>query len=201
MRHAATFACCCLLAVACGKDRPDDETAASPAIDSAVAGITGDTVRDTTNAVGDTTVADSAVVQDASGRQLGVVHLAPGTGGIAVSGAITGLPAGVHGIHVHAVGRCDPPGFESAGPHWNPTNRQHGTANPNGPHYGDLGNLSVTADGVGNVSVTMHGGTMAELNDADGAAVVVHEKADDGRTDPSGNSGSRIACGVIHAVP
>jgi Cu-Zn family superoxide dismutase len=102
---------------------------------------------------------------------------------------------------VHAVGRCDPPGFDSAGPHWNPTNRQHGTLNPNGPHAGDLGNLNVGPAGTVNVSGTTHGGKLGELLDADGAALVVHANADDYRTDPSGNSGPRIACGVIRRSP
>jgi superoxide dismutase, Cu-Zn family len=197
MRYAGMLACCCLAAVtACGREKPN-ETAASPQIDSAVAGITGDSVRDTTRAVGDTTQAATAAVQDAGGRQLGTITLTEGKDGISVSGEITGLPPGNHGFHVHAVGRCDPPGFESAGPHWNPGNRQHGTLNPNGPHAGDLGNLNVGPAGTVNVGGTTHGGTLSALLDADGAALVVHEKADDYKTDPSGNSGNRIACGVI----
>src|SRR3954468_16538418 len=108
---------------------------------------------------------------NSAGQTIGSVRAWEAAGSVSFRITATGLPHGLHGIHVHAVGRCDPPGFESAGPHWNPANRQHGTANPNGPHYGDLGNLSVAGDGVGNVSATTHGGTMAELNDADGAAV------------------------------
>lgn len=201
MRYAGMLVCCCAAAVACkGGDRPN-ETAAAPAIDSAVAGITGDSVRDTTHAVGDTTVTATTVVQNAAGRQLGTVTLTDARDGIAVSGQITGLPPGEHGFHVHAAGRCDPPGFDSAGPHWNPTGKQHGAQNPAGPHAGDLGNLNVSADGVVNVAGTTRGGTLRALLDADGAALVVHEKADDYRTDPSGNSGARIACGVIRRAP
>jgi len=117
--------------------------------------------------------------------------------------AATGLPPGPHGAHLHAVGRCDPPDFSSAGPHWNPTNRQHGTDNPAGPHMGDMPNLTAAQDGSGTIDFTVRGATMQggqqALLDADGAALVIHADADDYRTDPSGNSGGRIACAVIGA--
>jgi Cu-Zn family superoxide dismutase len=186
-----------LMMAACGRDKPN-ETAAAPAIDTAVAAITGDTVRDTTRAPGDTTMAAKAVVHDATGKELGTVTVTGEADGFRLAGDVTGLPAGEHGIHVHSVGRCDPP-FESAGPHWNPASRQHGTQNPNGPHAGDLTNLTVGSDGVGHVNALVTGHSMRDLMDADGASLVVHEKADDYKTDPSGNSGSRIACGVITA--
>lgn len=185
-----------LLLAACNDDKPD-ETAASPQIDSAVAGITGDSVRDTTHAVGDTTMAPmTATVRDAAGKELGNVTVTSEGDGFRLAGDITGLPPGEHGFHVHAVGRCDPP-FESAGPHWNPTNKQHGTQNPNGPHAGDLTGLTVGSDGIGHVNALVTGQSLHALMDADGASIVVHEKADDYKTDPSGNSGARIACGVI----
>jgi Cu-Zn family superoxide dismutase len=113
-----------------------------------------------------------------------------------------GLAPGTYGVHLHAVGRCDPPAFASAGPHWNPTSRQHGKDNPMGMHMGDLPNLVVAADGRGGyeyaiVDATLAGPSTDALLDADGAAVVIHAQADDYRTDPSGNSGARIACGVL----
>jgi superoxide dismutase, Cu-Zn family len=138
-------------------------------------------------------------MRDGAGRDLGTLTLANTTGGLVLTGRLIGLPAGTHGIHVHAVGRCEPP-FESAGPHWNPASRQHGTANPNGPHLGDMPNVTAASDGSATVSVTTPGGTLRGTDavmDADGAAVVIHERADDYRTDPSGNSGARIACGVV----
>jgi Cu-Zn family superoxide dismutase len=113
-----------------------------------------------------------------------------------------GLAPGTYGAHLHAVGRCDPPAFASAGPHWNPTSRQHGKDNPMGMHMGDLPNLVVGADGRGGYEYAIADATLAgpstdALLDADGAAVVIHAQADDYRTDPSGNSGPRIACGVL----
>lgn len=114
------------------------------------------------------------------------------------------LPSGTYGAHIHAVGRCDGTDFSTAGPHWNPTGQQHGKDNPQGMHKGDLPNLRVGADGRGSLEITVPAaaisGGSAPLMDADGAAIVIHERADDYRTDPSGNSGARIACGVFGAA-
>jgi superoxide dismutase, Cu-Zn family len=131
------------------------------------------------------------------GASRGSARLSDGSSGITVQVEAEGLSPGVHGIHIHTTGRCDAPDFSSAGPHWNPTGRQHGRNNPQGAHHGDLPNLTVGADGRGSMQLTTPGGSLAELFDADGAALVVHANADDDRTDPSGNSGGRIACGVI----
>jgi len=113
-----------------------------------------------------------------------------------------GLPMGAHGTHIHMVGRCDAPDFASAGAHWNPAGKQHGLQNPQGPHAGDLPNLLIGTDGRGSLTIDLHGGAMAGpggLLDEDGAALVIHANADDMKTDPTGNSGGRIACGVISA--
>jgi Cu-Zn family superoxide dismutase len=141
-------------------------------------------------------------MRDAMGRDLGTLTLSNTTGGLVLTGGLSGLPAGVHGIHIHTVGRCEPP-FESAGPHWNPTRRMHGTLNPQGPHLGDMPNITVSSAGTATVSVTTPGGTLRGpdgLMDSDGAAVVIHAQTDDYRTDPSGNSGARIACGVVRGI-
>ena len=114
--------------------------------------------------------------------------------------AVVGLSPGVHGVHLHMTGSCDAPEFTTAGGHLNPAGHQHGTANPAGPHLGDLPNVTVGSAGTGSVSATLPGTrdeVLAQLFDADGTAVVVHAGADDYRTDPSGNSGARIACGVL----
>ncbi|PYM26795.1 MAG: superoxide dismutase [Candidatus Rokuibacteriota bacterium] len=112
-----------------------------------------------------------------------------------------GLPRGAHGVHVHAVGKCDPPDFASAGGHFNPVNRQHGALNPQGAHAGELPNIEVGADGKGRLESTTEllslGSGTTSVFDADGSAIVIHAAPDDFKTDPTGNSGARIACGVI----
>ena len=113
-----------------------------------------------------------------------------------------GLRPGTYGAHIHTTGSCNAPDFSSAGPHWNPTGKQHGADNPQGKHLGDLPNLEVDAQGRGLVIFAVENSSLEggpnPLLDADGAAIVIHAKPDDYRTDPSGNSGDRIACGVIH---
>ena len=108
----------------------------------------------------------------------------------------TGMAPGTHGIHVHTVGKCDAPDFKTAGAHWNPAMKQHGRDNPMGAHDGDLPNLVIDASGSGAVSAPLSGNAR-DLLDSDSAAIVIHAAADDYRTDPSGNSGDRIACGVF----
>ena len=142
-------------------------------------------------------------IYDASGQAVGQLTLAQsGRDSVRVTVEATRLPAGTHGTHLHTTGRCDPPGFTTAGGHLNPAARQHGMRNPRGPHLGDLPNLVVGADGTGRMEATVAGslnpGT-APLFDADGTALVVHAAADDMVTDPSGNSGARIACTVVAA--
>lgn len=151
--------------------------------------------------------AATANVMDLEGKSLGTLELMTTDGGVQISGALTGLPGGDHGIHIHATGDCDAATkFESAGPHFNPTDHVHGTENPGGPHAGDLPNIAATAEGGGAlVDIAGEGVTLGEgensLFDADGSAIVVHADPDDYKSDPSGNSGERIACGVIEAAP
>ena len=141
------------------------------------------------------------VLTGAGGQGLGWVRAWQTPGGVTFRIDASGLPPGLHGLHVHAVGRCDPPDFASAGAHWNPAAAKHGFNNPQGPHRGDLPNVSVARNGVVGESVTLSGASFASLLDADGAALVVHAGQDDYATDPSGNSGGRIACAVISATP
>ena len=131
------------------------------------------------------------------GQMLGSLSVADTPAGVSLTLAGTGMPAGIHGLHLHAVGKCDGPKFESAGSHWNPENKMHGTENPQGPHKGDLPNATVAADGSLAQVLTIQGVTLAQLQDGDGTALVVHASPDDNKTDPSGNSGDRIACAVI----
>ena len=140
-----------------------------------------------------------ALLRDARGVDIGRATATEVTGGIRFTVDARALPPGTHGAHVHTIGRCDSPDFASAGPHWNPTGAKHGALNPRGPHQGDLPNLIIGADGRGTVGVIVSGASMAGLLDSDGAALIVHAGADALSTDPSGNSGARIACGVFVA--
>ena len=147
----------------------------------------------------------SAELRDPNGQVVGSATFAQEAGGVRVSAQVRNLPPGPHGIHVHAVGRCDPPDFMSAGGHFNPTARQHGLRNPQGPHAGDLPNLTIAANGTGafqavNALITLAPGTNS-LFDADGSALVIHADPDDEVTDPTGNSGGRIACALIMPGP
>jgi Cu-Zn family superoxide dismutase len=132
-----------------------------------------------------------------SGQQIGTVRAWQTAGGVSFHIEAAGLPHGVHGIHVHPIGRCDPPDFASAGTHWNPTNRQHGLNNPQGPHAGDMPNVTVAANGVLSETVVLPHASMAQLVDQDGSSIMIHANADDYVSQPSGNSGPKIACAVI----
>lgn len=133
----------------------------------------------------------------ADGAALGTVSVSGDGGGSTLAIAASGMPAGVHGIHLHEKGLCDGPKFESAGAHWNPGKKQHGRDNPQGAHLGDLENLTVGSDGAASTNIVVAGANGDAIADADGTALVVHASADDYKTDPSGASGDRIACAVL----
>ncbi|MGE0450913.1 MAG: superoxide dismutase family protein [Vicinamibacterales bacterium] len=139
-------------------------------------------------------------LKDAKGQSVGTATLTPGANGVNIALDLKGLPPGEHALHVHATPKCEAPGFTSAGGHFNPANRKHGLKNPDGPHAGDMSNISVV-DGTAKGTVTASGLSMG--SDANsvfangGTALVIHAGADDMMTDPSGNAGDRIACGVI----
>ncbi len=147
----------------------------------------------------------TADLRNAIGQPVGTARLEEVGSGVHMVLEMTGMPPGEHAVHVHAVGRCEPPAFASAGPHFNPGGRHHGLLNPEGPHAGDLPNITIGSDGRGrmetmNERVTLSAGANSLL-DADGSALVVHAAADDFKTDPAGNAGARIACGVITETP
>jgi Cu-Zn family superoxide dismutase len=140
---------------------------------------------------------------DGQGQTRGRAVLSQGKDGIHVDVKAVGLPAGVHAVHVHSTGACTGPDFTSAGGHWNPGKKQHGHDNPAGAHMGDMPNMTVAADGTGALKAVVKGGMLkggdSPLFDADGAAIVIHAAADDYKTDPTGNAGGRLACGVVKA--
>lgn len=129
---------------------------------------------------------------DGAGQGVGTVTIVESASGTTLRLTVKGLPAGVHGVHLHEVGRCDGPDFKSAGAHWNPAGRQHGHLNPQGSHVGDLPNFTVSSLDVATIDFAV-----GALDNPQGMSLVVHAKPDDYRTDPSGNSGDRIACAVI----
>lgn len=145
----------------------------------------------------DPTYARQVALVSPAGQSIGTVSMWESPGAVSMRVQASGVPLGLHGIHVHAVGRCVPPSFESAGGHWNPLNRSHGFNDPQGPHAGDLPNITVSGNGVVNEVVVLSGASLSGLGDGDGSALVIHATADDYVTDPSGNSGARIACAVL----
>ena len=143
-----------------------------------------------------------AEVINAKGEQAGNATLTQVQGGgVRIALAVSNLPPGQHALHIHTVGKCDPPDFKSAGAHFNPYNKQHGLQNPEGHHAGDLNNFEVGADGSAKVDMLTKDVTLGEgvnsLFHPGGTSLVIHASPDDYKTDPIGNAGARIACGVI----
>lgn len=152
-------------------------------------------------ACGDKTTTTTATLNNPNGQSVGTVSFSQTgfTNPVAVTITVTGLPAGPHGVHVHDVGKCDPPDFMSAGGHFNPTAAMHGDPAGTSHHTGDLGNLQVGTDGAGTLSAMS---TQMSLDSANagyvvGHAFIVHANPDDLTTQPTGNAGARLACGLI----
>jgi Cu-Zn family superoxide dismutase len=137
-----------------------------------------------------------AEMQNLEGQSVGQVRMQESPHGLIVAAELTGLPEGPHGLHIHAVGQCEAP-FQSAGGHFNPDGHQHGMKNPQGRHAGDLPNIHVPASGELNVEYFLVGLALDDLFGTDGTSMVVHAGADDYATDPAGDAGDRIACGVV----
>lgn len=142
----------------------------------------------------------AATILDRNGQTVGTAALYSLAGEVTISVSLDGVPAGEHGVHLHMTGDCSASDFTSAGGHLNPGGNEHGTQNPRGAHLGDLPNATVASDGVGTVSTILRGTSdtvLPQIFDADGTALIVHAGADDYRSDPAGDAGSRIACGVF----
>lgn len=143
----------------------------------------------------------TAELRDARGRVVGTAILTGVSGGVRILLEVRGLPPGLKAVHIHEGGQCDRPTFASAGDHFNPAKKEHGLQNPRGPHAGDLPNIQIDEDGNGRLETMTERVTLASgptsILDADGSVLIVHGAPDDFKTDPTGNSGARIACGVI----
>jgi len=132
------------------------------------------------------------------GLAAGSATITPHKDGIRIHISAKNLPVGDHAVHIHSIPRCDPPDFKSAGPHFNPTHKMHGYMNPNGPHMGDMpANLTIGESHTGEATFTLPLLSLESILANGGTSLVIHDHGDDQMTDPSGNSGNRIACAVI----
>jgi Cu-Zn family superoxide dismutase len=141
-------------------------------------------------------------MKNAQGQSVGTATISGGPNGVSIAYDFKGLPAGEHALHIHQNAKCDPPDFMSAGGHFNPDMKKHGTMNPEGPHNGDMPNFTAAADGTAKGTVmNEHVAMMPQAPNSifanGGTALMIHATADDMKTDPAGNAGARIACGTI----
>lgn len=146
--------------------------------------------------------AATASLKSPEGQDMGTLNLLQTSGGVRITGTISGLTPGEHAFHIHETGKCEPPDFKSAGGHYNPANVEHGTQSNTGPHAGDMENITAGEDGsvkidVVNSRVTLNAPANGSLFDADGSSIVIHAGPDDYTSQPAGAAGPRVACGVI----
>lgn len=146
----------------------------------------------------------TAELKDKDGKIVGQAFFRERSDGVLMRMEVRGLTPGLHAVHVHSVGKCEGPGFATAGEHFNPTGKKHGLNSPAGAHAGDLPNMLVAKDGSGRFEVRTDAITLkagaASVFDSDGSALIIHAGVDDYATDPTGNAGDRAACGLIVAT-
>lgn len=153
-----------------------------------------------TASTADNEVLGSAELRQANGLPAGTASLVAVGSSLALDVAVSGVPAGTRGFHLHTTGQCTPPDFQSAGGHLNPSGNQHGSANPAGPHLGDLPNIRIEPHGITRTRFPLDGERdelLSRIFDVDGTSVMIHAQQDDYVTDPTGNAGGRIVCGVM----
>ncbi len=140
-------------------------------------------------------------LKNAKGESVGTATISAAGTGIKIKLNLKDLPPGQHGFHIHQTASCEAPDFKSAGGHFNPTNKHHGLDNPEGPHAGDMQNVTVAANGTAKTTLMDPNASLGDGPNSvfanGGTALIIHEKADDLKSDPAGNAGARIACGVI----
>jgi Cu-Zn family superoxide dismutase len=183
---------------ACGPKSDTTATDNGPASSEPVAQVT-ETTTATAPAATNLNSAD-ATLQSRDPKVGGTVHFTQEGAGVHVVADVTGAKPGKHGIHLHENGVCTPPDYKSAGGHWNPGHAAHACMPTDPRHAGDLGNITVGSDGTGHLDVTLTGVSFAGDTSVVGKAVVLHAGEDDCKSQPAGNSGDRLACGVVQTT-